>query len=439
VKQNKLKTEELKKQEGIKNKLSEELVENEKNLKELYNDIELKKNELSALARELTIKTNTVGYLKSELENKRKKLDEAKNEYGVKKDLLGKNEKQFGQAKDFEAAMDERNKELEKEVKKQRQLLEQNVGLLYDKSKELYKLREREANMIGEINNILSAKKNIKGNISKRDQEILKQQELLYNVDFQIQLMERKVAWVQGKRTKEETEELTTEIKSFENDIEKKTETLKKLKNSLKSIDEDLHNVKEKLAKSQEVKSKLTHAIEELQIENTKASQNVNKIIKYKEETLVQHDLMKLEIKKLHDRLVMEANQVFTEENKLYQLEISIKDREKEIQVHKEILVAEHKEAEEERHKAAMELSQKLIRANNLKLKYESLLQRNKKSGDNESDDVGEHSQAYYIIKTAQEKEELQRQRNFYIYFRGRNERKNKQMQKRPQIARIHD
>ncbi len=48
--------------------------------------------------------------------------------------------------------------------------------------------------MIGEINNILSAKKNIKGNIHKLEQEILKQQELLYNVDFQIQLMERKVS-----------------------------------------------------------------------------------------------------------------------------------------------------------------------------------------------------------------------------------------------------
>ena len=43
---------------------------------------------------------------------------------------------------------------------------------------------------------------------------------------------------------------------------------------------------------------------------------------------------MKLEIKKLYDKLVAEANQVFKEENKLYQLELSIKEREKEIQVH---------------------------------------------------------------------------------------------------------
>jgi len=85
------------------------------------------------------------------------------------------------------------NIELEKKAKQKRQELDNEVNKLYEKSKALYKLREEEANMIGEINNILSAKKNIKGNIAKLEQEILKQQELLYNVDFQIQLMERKV------------------------------------------------------------------------------------------------------------------------------------------------------------------------------------------------------------------------------------------------------
>lgn len=85
------------------------------------------------------------------------------------------------------------NLELEKKAKQKRQELDNEVNKLYEKSKALYKLREEEANMIGEINNILSAKKNIKGNIAKLEQEILKQQELLYNVDFQIQLMERKV------------------------------------------------------------------------------------------------------------------------------------------------------------------------------------------------------------------------------------------------------
>ena len=65
-----------------------------------------------------------------------------------------------------------------------------------------------------------------------------------------------------------------------------------------------------------------------------------------KEKTLVQHDIMKLEIKKLRDTVNMEADQVYGLENRKYQLEMSMEEREKEIQVHKDILVSELKAAD---------------------------------------------------------------------------------------------
>jgi hypothetical protein len=53
--------------------------------------------------------------------------------------------------------------------------------------------------------------------------------------------------------------------------------------------------------------------------------------------------------------------------------------------------MAEHKAAEEERHKIAVELSERDTRVKNLKIKYESLVQKNK-SGNGEMDDLHEHS-----------------------------------------------
>lgn len=420
VKMNKMANEELKKRENDLFKTRDQFTNQEKELKDLHNDIEIKKNELSALAKELSNKNNRVNYLKNELENKRKSLDEAKAYFNSKKQEIANNENVFLNAKDKEKMIGEENKRLEYEAKKTREELEKKVNELYDKSKLLFDLREQEANMIGEINNIISAKKNIKANIAKLGADITKQQELLYNVDFQIQLMERKVAWVQGKRTQEETNEINKEIELLEKNKLEEGKKLTKLQNSLKMIDEDLRAVETQLKTAREDKNKLTEVIEELELENMKCGQDLQKITKKKEDVLVQHDLMKLEIKKLYDRLVNEANDVFINENQLYQLELCIKEREKEIMVHKEILVAEHKAAESERHKAAMELSQKLTRANNLKLKYESIVQRNKKSSGDNDEGVGEHSQAYYVIKTAQEKEELQRQSNkSYLIFRG--------------------
>ena len=62
-------------------------------------------------------------------------------------------------------------------------------------------------------------------------------------------------------------------------------------------------------------------------IENMKCGQDLQKIVKHKEDILIEHDLMKLEIKKIYNRLKDEANTVFNKENRLAQLEMSIKER----------------------------------------------------------------------------------------------------------------
>ena len=407
LKMNKKAEEEIKQREGVLSKTRENYQDSQHRYNELHNDIEIKKNELGALARELANKTNSTNYLKNDLEKKKRSLDEAKTEYNNKKNEIESNTKKYLTAKEKEEEILRQNAELTKQLKKSKEELEKTVNQLYDESKILFDLREKEANMIGDINNVISAKKNLKANILKLDNEITKQGELLYNVDFQIQLMERKVDWVQGKRTQEET-----------NEINKKTEILEKTKNdlikkknkfehSLIMINEDLRAIDTKLKNITNEKDKLTSIIEELELENMKCGQDLQKIVKTKEEVLVEHDLMKLDIKKIYDRLLKEANEVFRKENRLSQLELSIKEREREINVHKDLLIAERKSAEEERHNCAMELTQKLIRAKNLKLKYESLINKTSK---NEDGGEEKYSQAYYVIKTAQEKEELQRQ-----------------------------
>ena len=80
------------------------------------------------------------------------------------------------------------------------------------------------------------------------------------------------------------------------------------------------------------------------------AGQDVDKIIKQKENTLVRHDVRALEIKKIYDILMNKTDEVFNLENKKHQVEMSMQEREKEIQLHKDILIAEHKAAVEERH-----------------------------------------------------------------------------------------
>jgi len=84
----------------------------------------------------------------------------------------------------------------------------------------------------------------------------------------------------------------------------------------------------EKLQKS---KATLESTIQELNLENEMAAVDLAKVSHQKEKTLVQHDIMKLEIKNLRDTVNVEADRVYGLENRKYQLEMSMEEREKEI------------------------------------------------------------------------------------------------------------
>merc|ERR1712187_427338 len=91
-------------------------------------------------------------------------------------------------------------------------------------------------------------------------------------------------------------------------------------------------------------------------------------------------------------------------EKRKQQRQISMEEREKEVEVHTEGLKTQLRAAQEEKHKSAIELAERKSKIYNLKMKYENVVSKVKK------EDGGEqHSQAHYVIKAAQEKEELQR------------------------------
>ena len=91
--------------------------------------------------------------------------------------------------------------EVEKEIRTQKETL-------FKESQKLFKLRAEQANLIGDISGTLSASRNLQANINKLRVEKQRQQELLYQQDFQIQQMERKVSRMQGDRSHDEQQKL---------------------------------------------------------------------------------------------------------------------------------------------------------------------------------------------------------------------------------------
>ena len=107
---------------------------------------------------------------------------------------------------------DKQRSELEKEIRIQKEQL-------FKATQDLFKFREKEANLYGEIQANISACRNLQSHINKLNQEFQRQQELLYNAEYQIQLMERKVARAKGERTLEEKQDLEEEKNKLEAEV----------------------------------------------------------------------------------------------------------------------------------------------------------------------------------------------------------------------------
>jgi len=367
-------------------------------------EVEVLKNQLSACETEKNNTKNQHAQLVKQVEGRKQKYEHMHKQFKTHQRSLDdavlqtkdKDQKQK-EAEQARADMLQTQKTVEKEMK----VAKEN---LYKESQELHRLRSDEANTLSEISGAQSAIKNLQFQISRLDQERQRQQELLYAVDFQSQLMQRKVARVSGERTVEEREEFNRKVEQLERQTDEQKKLHGILSTQIKRQDAELKNANRSLTAVQKDTDGMKGTMEELELQNTIVNRTVQTTVKQKEESLMQHDILRLEVKRLRQQLNSKSENLYSLENRKEQLRISMEEREKEIEVHTDVLKAQLRGVEEERHKAAIELAERKQKIYNLKSKYEKVMNKVKKEDGEE-----QPSQAHYMIKAAQEKEELQR------------------------------
>ncbi|XP_071508551.1 coiled-coil domain-containing protein 39-like [Diadema antillarum] len=378
--------------------------DNENQRIQFADEMETLKFTVERTATDLESMRRQVNELKKEVENRKDRVENAKRHRG---DLMSKLKAATDaslSAEELAAAMDQMLEDEETTLHILEQELKRLRDLQYKKSQELYEAKTAEKNTSAEIQGARAASRNLSSRINKLDHDSLKQQEIIYNQDFTVQQLERKIARLEGERSTEEMDALNARIKELTESLEERNTTHGLLSTQLKRLQDDIRRVKRDLDKSGAEKADLTSKIEELNLHNDSSNRELRRIVKDKQDQMVEENILKLELKRLRDILNSRADEVLTLEKRRLQLETAMKERRKEITIHKEMLRAQIKSSDEERGTVGAELQDRIAKIDKLRKRYE-ILMVTMAPPEGEED----RSQAYYVIRAAQEKESLQR------------------------------
>ena len=385
----------------------EHLVSEGKRLEELADQVEVVRSTLSKAASEMAQTRSQCSDLVGDIDTRKMRLDRAKKKLAQAEKSMersrthtGDLEKSAKQVEELHASEEAALRAAEKELV----VLKEKI---FKQGEVLSEARREEANIEAEISGADRSSRNASNRIKQLDEQAQRQRELVYAADFQLQLMERKVARATGVRSASEQRELHKKIADLTKQLEEQHAQRAMLDTQCKRLSNDLKQAKRKELDSTHESARLAGTTAELEMRNDAGQRQVRELVKGKEQGMVATDVLKLEVKRLRELLSAKADEVFGLQNRKFQLQMSMEERQQEIKVHTEVLRAQLKASNEERHTAARELSERLIKVDRLNNKYDIICGRMGADGD---DGDGEHTQAYYVIKAAQEREELQRQ-----------------------------
>mmetsp|Transcript_5315 Transcript_5315/g.17662 ORF Transcript_5315/g.17662 Transcript_5315/m.17662 type:complete len:868 (+) Transcript_5315:644-3247(+) len=376
-----------------------------KQLSEMQDEVEVVKNTLAKAANELAVQRAGNQATAQEVETKKRHLENVRKKFaGVKRKLEG----EFTQLDTLEKRQDELTRLQHQEEDRLKAAQKEVIALkdrMFKSSQQLFALRTAERDLIAEIAGGQSQNKNLTLKISTLDAQVIKQQELLYAAEFQIQQMERKVARAGGERSDEEKRQLNIKIDSLSRTLEEVSSEHSMLLSQVKRAEDDLAASRRRNVRATKESSELDSRIAELNLQCETAARSVKAAVRDKEDKMVAHDVLKLEVKRLRDVLNLRADEVFGLENRKFQLQMSMEERKQEVEVHRDVLSAQLRAVQDDMHRATLELKERALRVGKLQSKYEVLCARLKTEEGDE-----ERSQAYYVIKAAQEREGLQRE-----------------------------
>ncbi|XP_075274387.1 coiled-coil domain-containing protein 39 isoform X2 [Opisthocomus hoazin] len=374
---------------------------------QLQDELDALKSTVDRTAADLESLRTQVTNTKKDIQKKKARLSFLKEKNANLSNKLKLVTEETLSSEDKAFRMEEILKEEEKIVKKKETEVNQLKELLFKKTQELKVQKDKEKCVLAEIEGCRTSLKNLKSRLRTLDADAIKQQELIYNQDFYIQQVQRRLSRLEGEVNADEKQVLEARVAELKKTLEEKKNAYDLLHAQHKKLQSDVHFIKRAMNKTGEETSAMMIKINELKLVNERSDQELKKAKAIKQEMMVKDNFLKLELNRLQDTLCNKTEKVLTLEKQKLELKKAIAERTEEIKVHKAMLDSQIRLVDQERQRISAELQDRLNKIDKLRCRYEILTVAMMPPEGEE-----EKTQTYYVIKAAQEKEALQRERD---------------------------
>lgn len=142
-----------------------------------------------------------------------------------------------------------------------------------------------------------------------------------------------------------------------------------------------------------------------MQLEREMIQRSLNEGQEEKENRMLEQDVMQLEIQKLRQILSHKASEVSELEHKKASMKSTLQEKRNELNAQQNCLRYELKNIRDDVHRVKLDLAERKQRADKLRRKYETMTSKKESVDDEEAKSPG-----YFLVRAAQEKEDLRKE-----------------------------